>query len=431
MVGDIILTLFFVFLNGFFVAAEFALVKVRLSQIEIKIREGNNLAKVTQNILGHLDAYLSATQLGITLASLGLGWIGESVVSSIIINLFTAVGFHLEPELAHKIALPIAFALITVLHIVFGELAPKTVAIQRPEQTSLAISIPMIVFYNAFKPFIWVLNGFANYIVKSLGFGAITGESELHSSEEIRFLIQESSEESGLSEDDKELLENIFDFSTTPIRKIMIPRSKMFGVEQSLSLNEIVELVLSEGYSRVPVYNKSMDNIVGIIYSKDLLNALQYPNLFVLYDLIRPVYFVNENEKIKVVLDNFKKMKLHFAIVQDEFGGTEGLVTLEDIIEEIVGEIQDEYDEEKPLVEVNQNNEIIINAAITIEEANEHLPIPIPEIEDYDTIGGYIFNYTGTIPKKGEIVELEDYNCEILISSDRKIESVKLILKKE
>ncbi|MFY8161704.1 MAG: hemolysin family protein [Candidatus Kapaibacteriota bacterium] len=429
MISDILLTLFFVFLNGFFVAAEFAIVKVRHSLVEIKSREGNSLAKITLNILNNLDAYLSATQLGITLASLGLGWIGESVVSSIIIGLLDYFGFHIEDKLAHQISLPIAFLTITILHIVFGELAPKTVAIQRPEQTSFFVSLPLVVFYNIFKPFIWSLNKFANYIVKLMGFGHLSGESGLHTSEEIRYLIQESDESSGLSEEEKELLENVFEFSETPIRKIMIPRNKMIAIEQSMKLQTIIDLVIEEGYSRLPVYNKSLDNIVGIIYTKDLLTTLQYPNLFVLADLMRPAFFVDETEMIKTVLDRFKVRKIHIAIVRDEFGGTAGLVTLEDIIEEIVGEIQDEYDEEKPLVEQINENEFIVSAGLTIEDVNEYLQLPIKESEDYDTVGGYILNYSGKIPAKNEIVELEDYNCLILESSDRRIETVKLIKK--
>lgn len=425
MISDVILTLFFVFLNGFFVAAEFAIVKVRHSQIELKIREGNSVAKITQLILNNLDAYLSATQLGITLASLGLGWIGESVVSALILDTFAFLNLNLSPESAHQISLPIAFLSITILHIVFGELAPKTVAIQKSEQTSLFISIPLLIFYRVFKPFIWLLNGLATHLIKLFGLHSISEEGEHHSSEEIRYIIKESPEESGLSSDDKELLENIFDFSSTPIRKIMVPRNRVFGVEQSISLDNIIDMILNEGFSRVPVYNKSLDNIVGVLYSKDLLNSLRYPNLFTLLDLLRPVYFVDENEKIKSVLDNFKKSKIHFAVVQDEFGGTEGIVTLEDILEEIVGEIQDEYDEEKPPIQTTTSDEYIIDATITIDQANEYLPKAIQELEDYDTISGYIFNYSGKIPAKGEIIELEDYICEILESSNRKIESVK------
>lgn len=428
MVGDIILTLFFVFLNGFFVAAEFAIVKVRHSQVELRSREGNNLAKITLNILNNLDSYLSATQLGITLASLGLGWIGESVVSSIIIATLKYFGIEIDPANVHKIALPLAFITITILHIVFGELAPKTVAIQRPEQTSYFISIPMVIFFTIFKPFIWLLNGFANRIVKLLGFKSLSGEAESHTSAEIRYLIQESNEHSGFTEEDKEMLENIFEFSETPIRKIMVPRSKMVAIEQSMKLNDIVDLVITEGYSRLPIYSKTIDNIIGVIYTKDLLTTIQYPNVFVLGDLIRPAFFVSEEEKIKTVLDKFKLKKINIAIVTDEFGGTQGLVTLEDIIEEIVGEIQDEYDEEKPLFEKLNENEFIINAALNISELNDELPLMIQESDEYDTLGGYILNYTGKIPQKDEFIELEHYNCIILESSDRKIELVKLIL---
>ncbi|MFH1049659.1 MAG: hemolysin family protein [bacterium] len=429
MILDIFITLFLVFLNGFFVAAEFAIVKVRLSQLELRIRAGSNLAVLAKNLTQHLDAYLSATQLGITLASLGLGWIGESVVAEIIKNVMFFFGITSTPELIHKIALPLAFVTITVLHIVFGELAPKSIAIQRPENVSLVISVPLRIFYIIFRPFILLLNSFANLMIKLLGFQPSTAESGLHSSEELLLLLEESTQRGVEGMPDKELIENVFEFSEIPVKQVMVSRGKMFSVEIETEPNVIIDKIIDEGYSRLPVYKSTVDNIVGIIFAKDFINFLRDKDLVTLEDIIRPAYFVNENDKIDIILKFMQKQKIHMAIVIDEFGGTAGLVTLEDIIEEIVGEIQDEYDEETPWVIKLNENEYIVQAIATIDDANDFLPVPLPENDDYETVGGLIVSTEGRIPDINETIELDDYHCNIMKSSDRFIEQVKLIVK--
>lgn len=430
MIIDIFLTLFLVFLNGFFVAAEFAIVKVRLSQIELKIRTGNKLAIIAKNLTQHLDSYLSATQLGITLASLGLGWIGESVVAQVIKNIMIFVGITLTPSLIHQIALPVAFVTITILHIVFGELAPKSIAIQRPENVSLIVSVPLRIFYFIFKPFIWLLNSFANLMIRLIGFQPSTAESGLHTSEELLLLLEESSQSGVEGLPDKELIENVFEFSEIPVKQVMVPRGKMFGIEINTDTDIIIDKIIEEGYSRLPVYHKTVDNIVGIIFAKDFINFLRDKNLVALQDVVRPAYFVNENDKIDKILKIMQKQKIHMAIVIDEFGGTAGLITLEDIIEEIVGEIQDEYDEEIPFVSKVTDRDFIVQAIVTIDDANDFLPVPLPENDDYETVGGLIVSKEGRIPDIGEKIDIGDYFCKILKSSDRLIEQVKLTLKK-
>lgn len=426
MVFDILLTLFFVVLNGFFVAAEFALVKVRASQIELRAKKGQRLAILAQDLIANLDSYLSATQLGITLASLGLGWIGEGVVSNIIINLMFSFGFSIDPKTAHSIALPLAFLTITVLHIVFGELAPKSIAIQKSEKVTIFLSMPLRIFYIVFKPFIWLLNGFANKMIRIIGFEPISEEDNLHSADELRYLIKESSESGLIDDAEQELIENVFEFSETPIRQIMVPRNRIVALDITMTKDEIIELIIEEGFSRMPIYEGSIDNIIGIIYSKDIISLMKYGNLFVIQDLIRKPISVNEEDKINDVLNQLKKQKNHFAIVKDEFDGVAGIVTMEDIIEEVFGEIQDEYDEEPEMVMQTNDFEFVVKAATQITEINEILPIEIPESEDYDTIGGYVLNLSGKIPEAGEIIKLENYKCEILKRSDRKLEELKL-----
>ncbi|HEY4651197.1 MAG TPA: hemolysin family protein [Pontibacter sp.] len=424
MILDILLTIFLVLLNGFFVAAEFAIVKVRASQIELKAQAGNTMAKMAHHMITHLDAYLSATQLGITLASLGLGWIGESVVSQIIINIMAAFGFEPSPEVAHSIALPIAFALITVLHIVFGELAPKSLAIQRPESTTLAIALPLRFFYIVFIPFIWLLNGFSNFILRSMGIRALHG-SEVHSAEELRLLFEQSAEGGAIQDSQHELIENVFQFNERMVKQILVPRTKMVAIDINISEHDLMEVIFEEGYSRLPVYNGSIDNIVGVLYVKDLLSLMRLGEPIVLEKLIRPAYFVPETNRINRLLRQFQRRHLHMAIATDEFGGVSGIVTIEDIIEELVGEIQDEYDEEVPLVELIGDYEYKVSGAATISDANDYLPYPLPEGEDYETVGGLISVIYGQIPENiTDAINFKEYEVRVLEKSERSVDSV-------
>lgn len=425
MLLDIALTVFLVFLNGFFVAAEFAIVKVRISQIELRLLAGSNLAKRAKNIVVHLDAYLSATQLGITLASLGLGWIGESVVASIVISIFHLFGYYPDPELAHQIAFPIAFALITFLHIVFGELAPKSLAIQHPESTTLAVSLPLRFFYILFKPFIWALNNVANFILRAVGITAPHGH-ELHSAEELRYLLEQGRESGAIKSSEHELIENVFYFSERTARQIMVSRTQIAAVDINSSTEEIVERIIEEGYSRMPVYRDSLDNIVGIIYAKDLLTVVKHEELIIVRDILRPAYFIPETQQINTLLKEFQRQRVQMAIVLDEFGGTAGIVTAEDIMEELVGEIQDEYDEEQPVVEQTDEGEYTVMASASVVDVNEFLPRPLPESEDYSTVGGLLNVIFGKIPDVNERMEFDGYEFTILKKTKRSIELVRM-----
>ncbi|MCC9166705.1 hemolysin family protein [Pontibacter harenae] len=431
MILNIILTIFLVLLNGFFVAAEFAIVKVRASQIELRALTGSSMAKMAQHMLTHLDAYLSATQLGITLASLGLGWIGESVVAQIVVNTMELFGFEGGEELAHRIALPVSFAVITVLHIVFGELAPKSIAIQRSEATTLAVALPLRVIYIIFMPFIWVLNGLANLVLKGMGIRPMHG-AEVHTAEELRLLFEQSAESGAIIESQQELIENVFQFNERMVKQILVPRTRMVAIDVNISEEELMEVVYNEGYSRLPVYNNTIDNIVGMLYVKDLLTIIRKGEPIVIEKLMRPAYFVPETKKINRLLQQFQRRHMHIAVVTDEFGGVSGIVTIEDIIEELVGEIQDEYDEEAPIVERVNDYEYKVNGGAPISDANDFLPFALPEGEDYETVGGLITMIYGQIPENlNEVADFNEYEVRVLEKADRRVELVLFKVKEE
>lgn len=428
MILDIILTLFLVFLNGFFVAAEFAMVKVRSSQLEIKAASGNHTSKAALTIVKNLDAYLSATQLGITLASLALGWIGESVVARLVLDSMDLMGMEADPALAHKIAIIIAFSIITVLHIVFGELAPKSIAIQRSEATTLAVTYPMKFFYVVFRPFIWFLNGFANIILRMLGFSDYD-HMDVHTAEEIQLLIEQSTESGEFKDAEHELIKNVFNFNLITARQIMVPRTGICAIDTELSDQEVIELIIKEGYSRMPIYKDSIDNITGIVYIKDVLKMIGKKEKFDLKSAIRPPYFVPHTKKINELLKELQDKHMHMAVITDEFGGVAGIVTIEDILEELVGEIQDEHDEEAPIVEKLNNKEYVVNALSSIEDINEFLPIPLPKSSNYDTVAGMVNTIFDKIPDLYEKAEEGDYEFTILKKSKQSVLVVKLLLK--
>jgi len=408
MIIDILLTVFLVLLNGFFVAAEFAIVKVRSSQLDLKQREGHRMASLSKHIVNHLDAYLSATQLGITIASLGLGWIGEDVVAKIIMNLFTTAGFELTPEAAHQIALPTAFVLITILHIVFGELAPKSFAIQRPESTTLWLAAPLNVFYWLFKPFIFVLNGFSNTILRMIGITPLK-EAEVHSPEELRMMVEQGKKSGAIEARKYEIIRNAFDFAERSARQAMVPRTHVFGINKLQSVEQSVEKIIENGYSRIPVYEGTIDQIVGIIFIKDLLVKFKAGGPVSLDDIIRPAHYIASNKKLIDIMRDFQKQHIQFAIVVDEFGGTEGVITMEDILEELVGEIQDEYDSETPLIEQTDAKKFRVQGQVTLVSLNETLPRALPENEIYVTLAGMLIDILGRIPNVGEVITYDNY----------------------
>ncbi len=424
----ILLTVFLVLLNGFFVAAEFAMVRVRGSQLEIKAQAGSNTAKIAKSIMANLDGYLAATQTGITIASLGLGWAGQEVVTKLMLKAFAGVGVVINSEFIINTSHVVAFVFITILHIVFGELAPKSLAIQRSARTLMTIAVPLRFFYFIFRPFIWFLNGFASFILKGLGLNAAPGSEAHHSSEELQYLLDQGKETGAIDSTEHELIQNVFDFNERVVKNIMVPRTKISGVEIDTEKDELIQTLITEGYSRMPVYEETIDKIIGIVHAKDILPLLAHKQDFVLKDIIRKPYFVPETKKINDLMAELKQKRIQIAIVLDEFGGTAGMITLEDIVEELVGDIQDEYDEEKPIVEKVSDTEFIVNALAPIYDVNSHLPHDLPEDGDFDTVSGWLGDVFGKIPDVGDHTESNGYNIIILKKSDQNIEAVKLEL---
>lgn len=405
-------------MNGFFVAAEFAIVKVRISQIEIKVQEGSSRAVLARHIVHHLDAYLAATQLGVTLASLGLGWIGEPVVSKLIISFVGLFNVSLNPELIHNIALPFAFLIITVLHIVFGELAPKSLAIQRSEETTYFVAYPLRAFYLVFRPFIWVLNGIANLVLKAAGLHQIS-ETEAYTRDELKLLVSQAHENSGTDGNSPEdvgynIIKNAFSFSERTVRQVMVPRTQLVSIDVEDYDEEQLEHVIEEGYSRIPCYQHSIDDIIGIVHLKDILKEMRRSGNVNIRAIMRPVSFVPETKRISKLLREFQLKHQQIAIVLNEFGGTDGIITMEDILEELVGEIQDESDDEIPFVEHVSDNIYSVIAMASINSINEQLPHPIDKEGEYDTLAGYLIDKFGRIPLTRDKIESDGYEFTVL-----------------
>ncbi|HLU16857.1 MAG TPA: hemolysin family protein [Edaphocola sp.] len=426
----IIIAIFLVMLNGFFVAAEFAIVKVRASQIEVRTDVNKSVSGVAKTIVTHLDSYLAATQLGITLASLGLGAVGESSIVPIVFKTFEILGLT-SPEwhaIAQKIAFPIAFAIITLLHIVFGELAPKSLAIQYPTNTTFAVAWPLRVFYFIFRPVIWSMNGMANIMLRAIGIKPIHG-GEIHTEEELKMIISESSEGGAIEDSERDLIQNVFDFDDRRVFNIQTLRKNISAIELSSTVKEALDYAIKEGYTRFPVYEESLDNIKGVVYTKDLVKRLlANQGDEGIGAILRKATFITETTKIKNLLKEFQRKHIHMAIVTNEIGELTGIVTMEDILEELVGEIQDEYDNEKPIVEKIDDNSFIINAHHSISDINKYIPYRLEEGDHYDTLAGLIAELSeGSEIREGDEFSLnEHYEVKILKMYRNSAESVKV-----
>lgn len=408
----LLLTIFLVFLNGFFVAAEFAIVKVRSSQIEVSHDINAGVSSVAKKIVNNLDAYLAATQLGVTLASLGLGWIGESSLMPVIVKAFDLLGLT-GPEwtsVAKSSSFIIAFVIITILHIVFGELAPKSLAIQYPAKTTFTVAWPLRIFYFIFRPVIWLMNGLATLVLRIFGIKPVHGD-DIHSEEELKMIISESSDGGAIEESERDLIQNVFEFDDRRVINILTLRKKISAINITSTVKEAIDYAIQEGYSRYPVYEGSLDNIIGILYTKDLMRSLiENPDQEDISGLLREPIFISESAMIKHVLKQFQQKHVHLAVVTNEVGEVAGMVTMEDILEELVGEIQDEYDNEDPVVERIEKGIYLVNAHNVISDINRLLPFKFEESEHYDTLAGLISEvcYDREL-KEGDVIELNEY----------------------
>lgn len=421
---DLFITFLLVLLNGFFVAAEFALVKVRASQLDIKIQKGSSRAKLAKTLIEKMDAYLSATQLGITLASLALGAVGEEVISHVVTAIFTKTGMVTNPITIHSISLPIALALLTFFHVTIGEQIPKMIGIKYSLQTTLFISWPMRIFYFICAPFIWLLNKVSNMVLRIMGIKNI--DDEVHTEEELRLILTESEEGGAIKPSENELIQNVFDFDDRVIKQIMVPQNRVVAIDVELGRNEMTKQIIDEGFSRLPVYLGDIDNVIGVVHSKDLLKAVIENRFRTIKDIMRPAHFIPESMKVNELLRDFQKHHIQMAIVTNEFGATAGIVTMEDIIEELVGEIQDEHDEEKPNVDKKSDTEFIVNAQAAIADVNEAIPIALPESPHYETVSGYINYIFGRIPAVNDYRIKDGYEITVIKRNRQSVESVKL-----
>ncbi|AFR36200.1 hemolysin family protein [Riemerella anatipestifer] len=425
----IFIAIFLVLLNGFFVAAEFSIVKVRYSQIQIKAAEGNAMAKQAEDIIKNLDAYLSATQLGITLASLALGWVGESALHHIIEGLFKYFSISVDTTTVTTVSLVLSFLIITVMHIVFGELVPKSIAIRKVEETTLFIAAPLKLFYNIFRPFIWLMNSISNAFLRLIKINPAS-EHEIHSTEELQLLVKQSADGGEIEEENYEIIKNAFDFTDHSAKQIMVPRQNILSIDIETSIDEIIEIIMESGYSRIPVYEGSIDNVIGIFYTKEIIrNYIKTKGELTHEDLrgfLREAYFVVGSKKNSDLLKSFQLKKQHIAIVIDEFGGTEGIITLEDILEELVGEIQDEEDEEEKIVDKIGENTYWVKATQPLEEINDFLPKPLPEEGEFNTLAGFILHRLEEIPEENQEFDFENYHFKILKMNNKSVEMVEL-----
>lgn len=418
-----------VLMNSFFVAAEFSLVSVRRTRIAELIAQGNTSARAVQQAIENPDKVIAATQLGITLASLGLGWIGEPALADLIAPLVRLFPGSLQSGVSHSLSAGIAFALITFLHVVIGELAPKSLALQDPERTSLMVARPTLWTERIFKPIIWALNGSGNALLRLIGIQPASGHQLVHSVEELKMLVTASTEGGVVEEEEREMLHAVFDFGDLLVRQVMIPRTEIVAIEAEASLEEVIALVSQTNYTKIPVYDDNLDQILGIVHVKDLLHVMQKPDWqqWTARSLVREAIFVPETVSVSTLLRQFRDHHQHIAIVMDEYGGTAGLVTLEDLMEEIVGEVSDPFDVVEPDILPLSDGSYSIDGRMLIEEVNARLGLNLHD-PHYDTIAGYVLGRLGRIPKPKETVECDHVRLQVEAMDGLRI--ARLILKR-
>ncbi|MEP7071979.1 MAG: hemolysin family protein [Verrucomicrobiota bacterium] len=406
-------------LNGFFVACEFAVVKVRGSQLDPLAEDGNLRAQFARHIRSHLDAYLSATQLGVTLASLALGWIGEIFLAELLQPFFALIGIH-SHTVVSSVSIGLAFVGITFLHIVFGELAPKYIAIGNPLRTALLLSRPLGLFYVLFRPIIWLLHKASQVLlVRMLRIKPAAAAELAHSEEELRLILDQSGENEEVTPLGRDLLVNALDFRRRVVRDIMTPRGQLVFLDIEDSFDENVTKALASRHTRFPLCRSRLDNTIGLIHIKELVPLMRDPAPDLLR-IRRDLTAVPEMMPLEKLLTLFLTKHAHLAIVVDEFGGTVGMVTLENILEELVGDIQDEFDAEKEEFRAINENEFSVDGSLGLYELRDLAGIEL-ESADVSTVGGYVTHLLGHLPKQGESVQIEGYRATITQTDGRRI----------
>jgi CBS domain containing-hemolysin-like protein len=424
VLGRIVIIVVLLLLNGYFVAVEFALVRARRTRIESMIRAGDRAARLVLRATGMLPRLLSASQLGITLASLGLGALTEETLSHYFGSWLARLPFAVELSLQVALGSVFAIAFVTYFHVVFGELAPRSVALSHPERVARWLVPPLFVFEWVMRPFTSVLNRSSELVLRAFGQKPMPLEESLHSPDELRILVEQSEESGVLETTDATLLEGVFEFSEKNAREVMTPRTEIDALPIDATLDETVAMVEESGRSRYPVYEESIDNVVGLVLAKDLIPVLRrLPVEFSLAAIVRPVHVVPGTREVEEVLADFKRLKEHMAVVLDEYGGTAGIVTMEDLLEEIVGEILDEYDEPPEHPEREGADLVILPGSTNIGELNERFGLSVPN-EDYTTIGGFVFGTLGRLPVVADRITAGGAVFTVREMDGRRIESL-------
>lgn len=421
LILNLFIITFLLLLNGFFVAAEFALVGVRKTRIVQLSNEGNFDAKLALDAVKNIDRYIAAVQLGITISSLGIGWVGESTIARLIHPLFGFLPDSFESFTTHTVAITIAFALITVLHVVIGELMPKSIALQFPEGTTLFVAKPMYVVTRLFAPMIFLLNGLGNILLRMCRIEPASGHHMVHSTEELNMLIDASYKGGVLNEKETEMLQNVFKFSDLTAEQIMIPRPDMVCIPLDISQENLSKILIENQYTRYPVYGSDLDHIVGFLHIKDIYPIIAEHKKIELSSILREAFFIPETMTIDNLAVEFQKRSFQMAIVVDEFGGTSGLVTLEDVLEEIFGEVQDEFDEEEKDVKQTGENVYEICGKMRTDEFNEYFNVSLDDDEDVKTIGGYFVKKLGRIAKENDEVSDEFFTYRVVKTDSARV----------
>ncbi|PED72785.1 hemolysin family protein [Bacillus pseudomycoides] len=425
-IAKLIMVVILIALTGFFVAVEFAIIKVRSSRINQLVREKKRGALAAKKVISNLDEYLSACQLGITITALGLGWLGEPTIKHVLEPIFLKI--ELSPAIASTVSFIIAFAVITFLHVVIGELAPKTFAIQKAEQVSLLLSQPLIYFYRIMYPFIWALNGSARLVTGIFGLSPASEHEVAHSEEELRLILSESYKSGEINQAEFKYVNNIFEFDNRLAKEIMVPRTEIVGLYEDEPFETHIKVIGQEKYTRYPVFGEDKDEIIGMVNVKDLfiryMDGGQNEECSII-PYTRPVIEVLENIPIHDLLLQMQKRRIPLAVLYDEYGGTAGIATLEDILEEIVGEIRDEYDEdEHPPIEHISETYKIIDGKVLISEVNDLLGLHL-FADDVDTIGGWIMMQKQTIIE-GDVIETNGWIFKVLEKDVHQIKRVEI-----
>lgn len=417
---QLLLTFILLLANAFFVAAEFAIVKVRGARIDDLARRGSPLANVARRIIHNLDASLAAAQLGITFASLGLGWVGEPAVAQILEPVLYLSGI-VSHEAVHGISFAVAFAIITFVHIIVGEQMPKFLGIRKPQEVALWTSLPFLLFSWFFYPVLWLLNVCANGFLRLFGVHDVKTQELAHSEEELRMILSESQRHGALSAGKVNLLENVLDMAGRTVMEIMSPRPDVDCLSLNKPWKENLETIYRTGHTRYPLCETDIDHVIGIVHIKDIfLQKIEIKTSADLLKIKREVLFVPESRPVEALQQDFQQRRIHLAVIIDEYGSTSGIVTLEDVLEELVGEIQDEFDSEPPKLEQTAEG-AVVDGQTPLSEVTEALGLEQVEVKETHTIGGYVNSQLGRIGRIGDTVELDGHIVKVLEMSGRRI----------